>query len=581
MTGTAPVSRWGLARWLVAQTRSLVGWLALATIARIIGRLLGVALLVYAAVAVGGVVVGEPVELPPLVGVLVGLSLGKAVLRYLEHYCGHWVAFAALARLREVFFSRLVPQAPAATQGRAGAELTDTATRDIDRIETFFAHTLPPAVAAVIVPIVALLWLGVTVDGPLALVIAPFVVSVGLLVPLLSGNLTWRNARDVARRRSELAQHVGDDVQGTREVLAFGVQDVRLAGLDAADRQLTAARTRAAVVQAFRSGGIAALNTACLVAVVGVAAAQGSAVSDIAAALAVAVALWGPSQGVDDFVASVDAAFAAAARVRDVAEATPIVRDPFHPAEPGPRGSRGITVDDVTFSYPAARAVPAVADISAHFPAGSWTCLVGVSGSGKSTLASLLVRGWDPSEGSISLDGVPAPDLLLDDLRERVVLVPQRPTMISGSIGDNVRLAEPDATVDQVMEALSIAGLDAWIASLPEGLDTAIRERGLNVSGGELQRLALARGLVSRPEVLVLDEALSQLDAATSAGVRERLARLQASTGMSIVEITHRADLIPDATETIVLDVGRVQERGPAGLLRGAGGAFDRVTART
>ncbi|WP_051208387.1 ABC transporter ATP-binding protein [Propionicicella superfundia] len=573
------VDRWRLTRWLVAQTRGLLAPLTFSVLARIAGMLLGVALLVVAATAVARIAVGDPVALLGLVGQLVGLSLAKALLRYLEHYAGHWVAFSALARLREVFFARLVPQAPAATQGRAGAELTDRATRDIDRIESFFAHTFPPGVAAIVVPIVSLAWLAVAVDATLALVIAPFVVGVALLVPLLSSRRTWRLTREVAGRRGDLATHVGDDVQGVREVLAFDLGERRLAGLDAADRVLSAARTRSAALQAVRSGGIATLNGAVLVAVLVTGGAIGSSVVDVAAALAVAVSLWGPSRGVDDFVASLDAAYAAAARVREVADAAPLVREPAHPRTIEAAAGARVDVTDVTFRYPG-RTEPAVADLSLEFAAGSWTCLVGVSGSGKSTLASLLARGWDPVAGEIRLAGVNVADLTLDDLRACVTLVPQRPTVLRGTIADNLRLGVPDASTERLRAAVATAALDTWIDGLPDGLDTPIRERGLNVSGGELQRLALARALVGTPRVLVLDEGLSQLDAATAAAVRERLGGLQRTTGMTVVEITHRADLIPDTVRAVVLDAGRVHEQGPAGSLRGAGGAFDRVAAR-
>lgn len=579
-TGSADdPGRLGLTRWLVGLTRGLLAPLGISVLARIGGLLLGVALLVTAATAVARRAVGQDVALLPLLGLLVGLSLGKAVLRYLEHYAGHWVAFSALARLREVFFARLVPQAPAATQGRAGAELTDRATRDIDRIESFFAHTFPPAVGAVVVPVVSLAWLAGAVDATLALVIAPFVTAVVALVPLLSGRRTWRLTREVARRRGEVATRVGDDIQGVREVLAFDLGDQRLAALDAADRSLTSARTRAAGLQGVRSGAIALLNGGVLVAVLAAGISSGTSVPGIAAALAVAVSLWGPARGVDDFVASLDGAYAAAARVRDVAEAAPLVREPPTPRALDSTGGARVDVVDVSFRYPQ-RSADVLADVRLDVPAGSWTCVVGVSGSGKSTLAALLVRGWDPRIGHVLLDGVDVADLSLADLRARVALVPQRPTVLRGTIVDNLRLAVPDASDERLRAAIETAALDEWIDGLPEGMETPLQERGLNVSGGELQRLALARALVATPHMLVLDEGLSQLDAATAAAVRQRLGRVQESTGMTIIEITHRADLVPATTSTVVLDAGRVVECGPAGVLRGAGGAFDRVAAR-
>ncbi len=581
-----------LAAWLLRHTHALLAPLVGAVLARIANQMLGVALLVIAATAVAAAAGGGVVDTPAVVTGLVVVSLAKGALRYLEHYAGHWVAFTALARLRELFIARLIPQAPAATQGRAGAELTERATRDIDRIEVFFAHTLPPAVSAVMVPAIALWWLAGTAGTRLVAVIAPFVAVVVLLVPAAASGITWRSARSVADRRGELARRLGDDIQGVREVLSFGICHDRLDGLDEADRRLTSARLRAGLIQAGRAAAITAVQAACLIAVVAAGAAAVSTgtldTRDVAAALAVAVGLWGPARGVDDFVAGLDAAFAATARVRQVVDAPPVVRDTARPssdiAQRGPArpaaGETAVQFDAVTFRFSGRPASPPVLDhVCLRIPAGTWTCIVGASGSGKSTLSALLLRGWDPDGGAIRLYGTDLRDLPLDQLRRTVALVPQRPTLLSGTVADNLRLAAPAADDAAVRDALVVAGLEDWLATLPDGLQTPIHERGLNVSGGQLQRLALARALVAAADVLVLDEALSQLDADTAGLIRARLTEYRA--GSTIIEITHRADLVADQRYTVVLDAGRVIEHGPAGDLRVAGAAFKRLESRT
>lgn len=575
-------SRWSHAAWLVGHTRSLLPTLALSALARIAGQLLGVTLLVLAASALGQAAAGAPVPLGPLVGGLVAVALAKALLRYLEHYAGHWVAFTALARLRELFFARLAPQAPAATQGAAGAELTQRATRDIDRIEVFFAHTMPPAVSAVAVPAVALGWLATAVDARLAAVLVPFVAAAVILVPFSFSRSAWRSAQTVAARRGQVARRLGDDLQGIREVLGFGLRGRRLDGLDAADATLTEARSRAGAMEAVRAGALVILEVGGLVAVTVLGVAVAIPVSQTAIGLAVAVGLWGPSRGMEAFVSGLDAAFAATARIRRVMDEPPLVRDPAEPAvasTPADPLSSAPAVEfgQVSFRYPRS-AAPVLTDVSLMCRPGSWNCVVGVSGSGKSTLAGLLLRGWDTDRGTIRLGGIDVRALRLDELRSRVALVAQRPVLLSGTIAENLRLAAPAASDDDLRQAIAVAGLDEWIESLPRGLASEVRERGLNVSGGQLQRLALARALVARPEVLVLDEALSQLDASTARTVRRRLATTCA--GLTIIEITHRADLIDDATETVVLDRGRVVEHGPAGELRSRPGAFTRLEAR-
>ncbi|GMA27202.1 ABC transporter ATP-binding protein [Arenivirga flava] len=574
------MNRLAVLRWLLSGIRGLLPVLGVSVLARVLQQLLGVALLVVAAAAV---VAAEPPTWA-LAGWLVGIALVKAALRYLEQYAGHWVAFTALQRLRELFFARLAPQAPAATQGRAGAELTERATRDIDRVEVFFAHTMPPAISAVAVPAIALLWLGAAVDARLALVLAPFAAA-AIALPFLAGGASWRGARAVAARRGALAARIGDDLQGIREVLGFGIQHARLDALDGADRALTAARSRDGALQGVRTACVTALLGGSLVAVLAVAA-DGA---DALLALAVAAGLWTPIRGVDAFASGLDTAFAAAARVREVVEAQPLVRDDTAttgagPAGTGPAGSAppaasapGIVLDRISLTYPG-RARPALDAVSLQLAAGDWSTIVGVSGSGKSSLGALLLRGWDPDAGTVSLDGVPLTALPLDALRRRVALAPQQPVLLSGTVASNLRLAAPDADDARLLDALRTVALDDWLAGLPAGLDTPLRERGVDVSGGQRQRIALARALVAEPEVLVLDEALSQLDGATAATVRARL--LERHPGLTVVEITHRADLVPDGSPVVVLDAGRVLETGLAGALRATGGAFASIEAR-
>lgn len=573
MIGQA-AGRAALTRWLVAHTRRLLLPLVASVLARILNQLLGIALLVVAATVVVRAASDIPVDVPTLIAWLVGIALLKALLRYLEHYAGHWVAFTALQRLRELLFARLIPQAPAATQGRAGAELTVRATRDIDRIEVFFAHTLPPAVAAIAVPTIALSWLGTTVNSLLAAVLAPFVVVI-LLVPLAAGSATWQAARRVAVSRSILATRLSDDIQGTREILALDASGTRLTGLDAADRELAAARSVAGSIQAARAVLTVLLQLSALIVLLAVAVATDAPLPAIAAGLAVALGLWAPTRGIDDFATGLDAAFAATERVRVVVDAEPAVRDPRAPG-PAPLDAE-IRVERVTLRYPGTSG-PAVETVTACFEAGTWSYLVGVSGSGKSTLAALLLRSRDPDGGTIRLGTMELPSLPLDEVRRRIGFVSQRPTLFTGTIADNLRLSAPDADNDRLHQALSIVALENWVSGLPQKMNTPTRERGLSVSGGQLQRLALARTLVADPEVLVLDEALSQLDATTAALVHDRLRAHRPE--LTVIEITHRADLIPDDAHVVVLDQGRVVDAGQARQLRAAGGPFTRIEAR-
>lgn len=587
-------------RWLLATARGLLTPLLAAAAARIVSQLLGVALLVLTAsvlVRVAGGAGGIHVGL--LTGILVVIAFAKAALRYAEHYAGHWVAFTALQRLRELFFSSLVPQAPAATKGRAGAVLTETATRDIDRIEVFFAHTFPPALSAIVTPAVALTWLGIVVDGRLALLLTPFVCGV-LLLPLVSARTVWRTARGVAAGRGAVAARLGDDIQGTRDVLMLGAQQRRLTDLGAAGAELTRARSASGAVQGARMGAIDLVQALSLISVLVFGLQAGAGAHVVVVALAVAIGLRGPARGIDSFTAGLDAALASAQRLRAIVDAPPAVSDPNSTTAPEPAVQSGgveVTFEDVSFTYPrvgweagteAAGNAGAEAEaprprrvldaVSVTFPAGEWSFVVGVSGSGKSSLASLLLRAWDPDEGSVLCGGDPVAAVPLDTLRSRVALVDQRPTLLIDTVGANVRLANPEATDAEVADALRVVGLEEWASSLPDGLGTVLTSGRTQVSGGQLQRLALARALLTEPDVLVLDEALSQLDEHTADAVRGRLLDLR--PGRTTVEITHRVDRVPDEAFVAVIDAGMLVEQGRASALRTRAGAFTHLASR-
>ncbi|WP_298038585.1 ABC transporter ATP-binding protein [uncultured Microbacterium sp.] len=562
--------RRALIGWLIGQTKPLLWPLGIATIARIIGDLLNVAILVLAVAGLVQAMTGEPLSLWPLALTLIILSLVKAGLCYLEQYAGHWVAFAALQRLRELLFRRLIPQAPAATTGKASAELTARATEDIDRIEVFFAHTIPPVIAAVTVPAIALAAFAVLVDPATALAVA-IPLAIALLLPFVGGGAAGAASRAELAARADVAVHVADDVQGIREVLAFEARDIRDGDRHERESLVTRARMRIARARAVREIIERMLWGAAVVFVLLVA---GDATTAVLA-IAVLVGLWLGGAGTDDFASGLDAALAACARVRRVVDAPPAVSDDGS-GELAGTGPVRVAFDAVSFAYPGTGS-PALEDIDVTVGAGGWHRLVGVSGSGKSTVAGLLLRAHDVDAGRILLDGVPVSAPSLAGLRRAVAVVDQRPVLFPGTVADNLRLGRPDASDAELLDALETVLLGE--GRLPDGLRTRVGERGSTLSGGQMQRIALARALVARPRLLVLDESLSQLDEATAQTVCERLGGMVERP--TIIEITHRVDLLDDAATVTVIDRGRIVETGTAGELRAAGGAFAQLTARS
>jgi ATP-binding cassette subfamily C protein CydCD len=263
--------------------------------------------------------------------------------------------------------------------------------------------------------------------------------------------------------------------------------------------------------------------------------------------------------------------FASAHRLQNVHnEKVPVVDGPLTPPAPVSGGS-SVTLDHVSFTYPG-RQRAALSEISLDIAPGTTLALVGPSGSGKTTLGNLLLRFWDPGEGSITLDGTALPSYQLDHLRGRIALVAQDTYLFNTSLRANVLLARPEASEDDIRAAIERAALSEFIASLPEGLDTEVGERGVQLSGGQRQRVAIARAFLKNAPVLILDEATSSLDAVSEAQVRNALAALMKER--TTIVIAHRLSTIRDASLIAVMDRGRLAETGTHDSLIARGGLY-------
>jgi ATP-binding cassette subfamily B protein len=251
-----------------------------------------------------------------------------------------------------------------------------------------------------------------------------------------------------------------------------------------------------------------------------------------------------------------------------------IVERPGARALSGVRGD--VSLEDVSFRY-APEAPWTLEEIAAEIPAGTRTALVGETGSGKTTLAYLVARMYEPQRGCVSIDGVDIRDMTLQSLAATVGLVSQETYLFHASIRENLRFACPDATNREIEEAARAAQIHELIASLPEGYDTQVGERGYRFSGGEKQRIAIARTVLRNPPVLVLDEATSALDTETERAVQLALDDL--SRGRTTIAIAHRLSTVRDADQILVLDSGRIVERGTHEELLELGGRYAALLA--
>jgi ATP-binding cassette subfamily B protein len=246
------------------------------------------------------------------------------------------------------------------------------------------------------------------------------------------------------------------------------------------------------------------------------------------------------------------------------------VAEPDEPVEVVPALVRGdVRFESVGFTYSGA-ATPALVDVDLEVPGGTTTALVGETGSGKTTLASLVARLFDPTEGRVTIDGVDVRRFRLADLAEMVGVVSQETYLLHATVRENLRYAKPDATDAEIEDAARAARIHDLLVSLPDGYDTVVGSRGHRFSGGEKQRIAIARTLLRDPRVLVLDEATSALDTETERAVQEAFDAL--AQGRTTITIAHRLSTVRDADQIVVLDHGRIVERGThESLLAGQG----------
>ncbi|MDQ1719947.1 MAG: ATP-binding cassette, subfamily bacterial [Pseudonocardiales bacterium] len=300
-------------------------------------------------------------------------------------------------------------------------------------------------------------------------------------------------------------------------------------------------------------------------------------IGTLVAFTALQAGLFRPLMGLLNVGVSITSSLALFARIFEYLDLPVEVDDPIDPVEVTPAQLPGrVRFEDVSFRYPGSDSA-ALAGISLDLPAGTTLALVGETGSGKSTLASLVARLYDPTSGRITIDGIDLRDLRLADLAAIVGVVSQETYLLHTTVRENLRYAKPDATDAEIEDAARAAQVHELIVSLPDGYDTMVGSRGHRFSGGEKQRIAIARTLLRNPRVLVLDEATSALDTETERAVQQALDLL--AVGRTTITIAHRLSTVRQADQIVVLDHGRLVETGTHSSLLAEQGRYAALAA--
>ena len=490
--------------------------------------------------------------------------LGFIALRALAGAAGEWAAqrtaTRAKSQIRLDLIRRVVARGPRGRDGSHTGELVTTTMDGVERLDAFYRRFLPQIVATAIVPIVILVAVA-SLDPLSGLILA----ITGPLIPLfmwLLGIMAERRAREQWRALGLLGGRFLDTLQGLPTLTQFNRQHDAAASLDSAS-ELLRSRTMGVLKVAFLSGLVlelaASVSTALVAAGVGVRLIEGTLTFlPGLTVLLLAPEFYLPFRQLGQRHHAGMEGIAAAERVFELLDA-PVPADVATPAPAPLVENVGLEISGLGVTYPNADH-PALANLSLTLPPRSLTAIVGPSGAGKSTLLGVLMRFVEPTAGTVSLDGHPMHSISPSEWRCAFSYVPQRPRFIHGSILDNLRLANPEATNEEVVAAAGLAEADGFIVALPQAYDTVIDDTATTLSGGERQRLAIARALLKRAPLLLLDEPTSSLDRHSEALIVTTLQRI--ARQRTVLVAAHRLATVRHADQIVVLAGGRVVESG-------------------
>ncbi len=507
---------------------------------------------------------------------MVGVAAVTAALGVLQTWISTRIGQEVMHRLRTDVFAHLQRQSIAFfTRTRTG-EVQSRITNDIGGMQgvvtstaTSIASNLTTAIATA-VAMAALSWQ----LSLISLVVIPPSIWLSRRVARMRRTITAQQQRELADLNVTIEESLS--INGVTLAKTMGTTASLIDRFSSSSERLVDLELRAQLAGRWRmatTSVIFAAIPAVIYLVAGLPVTEGTmSIGTLVAFTALQAGLFRPLTGLLNVGVSVISSLALFQRVFAYLDLPVEVADPVDPVRIDPATVRGaVRIEDVTFAYPGSPTA-ALAGVSLDVPAGTTLALVGETGSGKSTLAALVARLYDPTAGRVTIDGVDVRDMRLDDLAAIVGVVSQETYLLHTTVRENLRYARPDATDDEIVAAARAAQIHELIAGLPEGYDTVVGSRGHRFSGGEKQRIAIARTLLRNPRVLVLDEATSALDTETERAVQRAFDDL--ARGRTTITIAHRLSTVRDADQIVVIDHGRVAEHGTHDGLVADGGRY-------
>jgi ATP-binding cassette subfamily B protein len=527
-----------------------------------------------------GIRAGDVAALDRIVAAFVFATVLYAVATYWESYLVGWVGTRALQDLRERIFTHLQSMSIGFFTRRSPGVLISRMTNDVEAMNQLVTNglvTIFSSTLTLLGVVVILLFL----DVKLALITFltfPLLAVASVIFRIVSAG-AYRATRE---RIAAVTAYLQETLSGVRVVRSFGQEPRHQATMTRLNEENRDVNMKTVYLNASYFPAVellAAVGTAVILLYGGSQAIDGAIeVGVVVAFVGYLTRFFEPIQELSQLYTTYQQGMAALDKIFDLLDTPPDMVDAADAIDPGTlRGE--IELDGVWFSYSdedePAEETWALRDVDLHVPPGQTLALVGATGAGKSTFAKLVARFYDPQQGTVRVDGHDLRGVQQRALRRRLGIVPQEGFLFSGSVRENVAFGRPDASTDEIEAAIAAVGATEFVGALPQGLDTEVGERGIQLSAGQRQLVAFARALLAEPRILILDEATSNVDVRTEKTIERGLERLL--HGRTAIVIAHRLSTIRRAGKIVVLEQGKIAEQGTHDELIAAGGPYSKL----
>ena len=496
-----------------------------------------------------------------IITVMIVIAVLRGILHYVEQYCNHFIAFKLLAIIRHKVFAALRKLCPAKLEGRDKGNLISIITTDIELLEVFYAHTISPIAIATLTSIIMVIFIGRYhwLAGVLAL--AAYLI-VGVAIPMWNGKRGSQKGMEFRTNFGELNSFVLDSLRGLDETIQYGQGEKRKEQMSERSKNLAGMQESLSKMEgsqrSFTNMVILLASFGMLALTIWLYAKGEMGFEGILTCTIAMMGSFGPVVALSSLSNNLNQTLASGERVLSLLEETPLVEEipvdvETSGAESMEHGFTGAEAENVTFAY----GEEVILDnYSLKLQPGKITGIHGASGSGKSTLLKLLMRFWDVQDGSVSVDGTDVRKIPTKHLRDMESYVTQETHLFHDSIANNIAIAKPGASREEIMEAAKKASIHDFIMTLPKGYDTEVGELGDTLSGGEKQRIGIARAFLHECPLILLDEPTSNLDSLNEGIILKSLK--ESAEKKTIVLVSHRVSTMNVADVVYEMENGRI-----------------------